>query len=160
MDRPDLLLRERSRVRAFLARLAGGRRVGGADVEDLCQETWLRAWRSRASLDGRPPLHWLLKTAFRVFLDHRARTLREHERTAAAPAPEPAAPEADRASVLDLEQALAALAPLERRILTGFHRDGRSIDELARELGIPRNTVKSHLHRARQRLAAGDRDEA
>jgi multiple sugar transport system ATP-binding protein len=40
-------------------------------LEDLAQETFLKAWRALASFDGRAPFqHWLSRIATRVALDH------------------------------------------------------------------------------------------
>jgi RNA polymerase sigma-70 factor (ECF subfamily) len=48
---------------------------------------------------------------------------------------------------------LARLSSLERALLLRFHAQGRSVHELAAELGLPEGTIKSHLHRARRKLA-------
>jgi RNA polymerase sigma-70 factor (ECF subfamily) len=58
-----------------------------------------------------------------------------------------------REELLRLEQALAELPELPRRAFLAFHRDGRSLNQIAAEMGLPLNTLKSHLRRARQRLA-------
>src|SRR4051812_13121368 len=40
-------------------------------VEDLAQETFVKAWRSLAQFDGRAPFkHWLSKIAVHVAFDH------------------------------------------------------------------------------------------
>jgi len=44
-----------------------------------------------------------------------------------------------------------------RDVLVRFHRHGHSIDEISTALHLPSGTVKSHLHRARRKLAAGPR---
>jgi RNA polymerase sigma-70 factor (ECF subfamily) len=49
---------------------------------------------------------------------------------------------------------LAGLEPIERTVLLCFHRDGRPVAAIARELRLPVGTVKSHLSRGRSRLAA------
>jgi RNA polymerase sigma-70 factor (ECF subfamily) len=55
----------------------------------------------------------------------------------------------------ELEHALRLLDPLERTLLLGFHRDGMTLKELASTHGLPLNTIKSHLHRARRKLPGG-----
>ncbi|MGE3171015.1 MAG: RNA polymerase sigma factor [Planctomycetota bacterium] len=140
------------------------RRLAPADAEDLVQEALAKAWRYRASFvpgassDGGRA--WLMRAAFRAFLDHR-------RRVGAPAAVDPSelaqraapgrCPAADRD---ELARALLPLRPLERALLLGFHGERCSLDELARRHGLPRNTVKSHLHRARRRLAAPEDPEA
>lgn len=122
-------------------------------VDDLVQEAIARAWRSRTAFDPTRGTckAWLLRIAFRVFLDQR--------RTAAAvdasgvdvadAAPSPAR----RAMARDeSERVLASLASEQRTVLLLFHRDGLSIAEIAARLRQPTGTVKSTLHRARERL--------
>ncbi len=158
-----LLAEQESRLRAFLRRLAR-HPAGQADGDDLVQEVFARAWRSRCSLDltaGRPA-SWLLKIAFRVFLDHRDRDQRggmtawEPGIDPADAAPSPAQAAEDRDWQVSL---LAQLRPIERDVLLGFHDRGLSVLELAAELGMPAGTVKSHLHRARVRLWDAQRRE-
>jgi RNA polymerase sigma-70 factor (ECF subfamily) len=143
-----LLQQHRARVLAFLQRLCG------RDAEDVLQETLVKVWRLRASFDaGRNGEAWLLQAAFRTFCDHRARLRRE------APAGADAAllPAPSAACALELRdevrRCLAELPEVERALLLGFHAHGLSLRELAARHALPLNTVKSHLHRARQRLA-------
>lgn len=139
---------QRPVVVAFLRRLCG------AEAEDLAQEALVRAWRSRASCDlGRNPSGWLLQTAFTAFCDHRSRQRRQP--AVAGDAAEVSAPRQPCRLELreQIERSLASLTPLERALLLGFHADGRSLQELAEQHRLPLNTVKSHLHRARARLA-------
>lgn len=134
-------------LRALVAKLAPAR-----EVDDLVQEVVARALRFRGSFDDRRALRpWLAKIALNVYLDHRARRLREG----------PVEAPADRASEPDtsLEERelvaalLAKLPPVERDVLVRFHQGGESVREIAGALGLPEGTVKSHLHRARKRLA-------
>lgn len=144
-----LLVEMQPRLRAFLRRLAG------VDVDDAVQETMARAWRSRRSFDpghgGVEP--WLLRIAFRAFLDQRGR----NGATAAEPG-EVAGAEPDPAHLIAVRDHTAALldrlSAIERDVLLRFHGDGESIERIAEALAMPRGTVKSHLHRARNRLWA------
>lgn len=138
------------RLRAFIRRLCL------READDVLQECLARAWRSRASFRPDASLEaWLTKIAFRTWLDHQAR-----------PQPRrledddlPIAARGDLSVELreEIARALATLGPVEREVLLRFHRDGQSIRQIARALGAPEGTVKSHLHRARARLAEGDR---
>jgi RNA polymerase sigma-70 factor (ECF subfamily) len=148
-----LLQQHRERLLGFLRRLC----VADADAEDVLQETLAKVWRLRASFDPDGNAEgWLLQAAFRTFCDHRARRRRLVPGSATQPDALPA-PSAPCAVELrdEVARTLAALPAIERELLLGFHRDGLSLRELAERHALPVNTVKSHLHRARQRLAAG-----
>ena len=133
-----------------LARFAA--RLEGADGDDLTQEVLAKALRGRASFDpSRPILPWLKRIAMRLAID-RAR------RRADQAGPLASEPPGDHGGVHAFERReelarwLALLEEPERNCLVGFHVEGRSIAELARRLGLPQGTVKSHLHRARRKL--------
>ena len=154
----QLLERGEGRLRAFVGDLCRGGRSrpgsGRCDPDDVVQEAMARAWRYRESLDpNQDGLPWLLRIAFRVYLDQRAARPRP---TTLEDAPEPPcpAPGAERtANGRDAVQALLAdLKPIERAVLVGFHRDGDSLRDLATRHRLPVNTIKSHLHRARRTL--------
>lgn len=141
------LERERAQLRAFLAGLCRG------DVhfaEDLVQESLTRAWRYRASFDGRAALGpWLRQIAFRVYLDGRGRRAQHVELVE-----EPAGREVPLAQLRDeLEWALAGLSERERDVVLRFHGHGESVAEIAAALGRPEGTIKSDLHRARRKMA-------
>ena len=148
------LLDEMPALRAMLGRL-GGR----ADVDDLAQETVARALRYRASYDGgRPVGGWLRRIAFRVYLAHRAAARTRVGSTSADPdrvaaADRLAAERRDR-----LETALGRLTPVEREVVIRFHARAESIAEIAAAMAIKAGTIKSHLHRARRKMAAGEEE--
>ena len=145
----ERLVGELPSLRAFLARLSSPARR--AEVDDLVQETVARVLRLRASYDPERPLGpWLRATALRLLIDHR--------RKAADSLPLAFEVEAraisDRAEEREsLERLLAALEGVERDVLARFHVRGESIAAIAAQLGLPEGTVKSHLHRARRKLA-------
>lgn len=135
-------------VRQFLLRLCGR----DADADDLLQETCAKVWRHRASFDAsRNGEAWLLQAAFRCFCDQRRR---RRPTPTAGTGDTSAAPTVPCATELrdELQHRLQGLEPLARALLIGFHAEGRSLQELATHHGLPVNTVKSHLHRARLRL--------
>jgi len=138
------------------------RRLGvrPADLEDLTQEVFLRAFRSFADYDPARPLRpWLFAIAYRLAADHRQLARHRYEvgaETSAgvpidsadtAPGPD-AALERRRAQALTL-QALEAVA-LDRRAVFVLHElNGHTIPELAVALEIPLNTAYSRLRLAR-----------
>jgi RNA polymerase sigma-70 factor (ECF subfamily) len=144
----DRLRAEAPRLRAFVASLLGRT---GADADDVAQEALTRAWRYRRAFDGRRELGpWLRTAALRVFLDHRERLQRAPETLES----EPAAPERDLlVSREEIDRLLEPLSSVERDVVLRFHRRCESIAEIASRLRMPEGTVKSHLHRARRKLA-------
>ena len=54
---------------------------------------------------------------------------------------------------MDIHQALALLKPDERTCITLQLIDGYPIDQIAKVTGIAENTVKSHLHRGKEKMA-------
>ena len=141
------LQQQRSRVLQFLQRLSRH------DAEDVLQETFAKVWRLRANFDPQKNGEaWLLQAAFRTFCDQRARSRREPATSDAdveALACEPRCPLELRDEVA---HRVADLQPIERELLLGFHGRGLSLRELAARHRLPLNTVKSHLHRARQQM--------
>lgn len=142
----------RARLESFARRLCRG----DVDPDDLVQETMERVWRYRGSWDPTGNSEaWVLRTAFHAFLDLRRRAERGPRALpdCEPPPPEPACPTEIRD---EIEHALRDLKPIERDLLLEFHRDGRTLQELADRHGLSINTVKSHLHRARRKLPGGD----
>jgi RNA polymerase sigma-70 factor (ECF subfamily) len=146
-------------VFALLSRLAGR----GPHVEDLAQETFVRAHRALPGFDAAGSARlstWLLTIGTRVVIDVRRRSGRSdahvRELLQSAPAPGPASPEqlCGRAELMSAIQRAAAELPEDQRIafvLSEFHDFG--LAEIAEALGIPESTVKTRLFRARRKLA-------
>lgn len=141
-------------LRILLRRLAGS--SPALDPEDLVQETMQRAIRYQASYQPAQPLGaWLNGIALRVFLDARARSLREPHSLGATDGEVVAAVTGAPAHALaELPQLLADLPAAEREALERFHLRGESLAEIAQAMNAAEGTVKSWLHRARHRIAA------
>jgi RNA polymerase sigma-70 factor (ECF subfamily) len=132
-------------LRRYLMRLTNGRRE---TVEDLLQETMLRAWRKRDELPaGEEPLRrWLFTVARNLTIDAaRARLARPTEisddNLVRVPAPGDVL---DR--VLDrrlLDQALRRLSPEHRAVLVSLYYRDASVAEAAAAIGVPEGTVRS-----------------
>lgn len=146
-------------VFALLSRLTGR----GPHVEDLAQETFVRAHRALPGFDATGSARlstWLLTIGTRVAIDVRRRSGRSEahvrELLQSAPVPGPASPEqlCGRAELMSAIQRAAAELPEDQRIafvLSEFHDFG--LAEIAEALGIPEGTVKTRLFRARRKLA-------
>lgn len=103
-----------------------------SDVEDVLQETFLAAWRGAARYQPvRPESAWLWGIARR-----QAALLLRRRGPAAMPLPlsEPALADdavADAVSRVDLERALAALAPAEQEVWRLMYLEDRPVAEAA-----------------------------
>lgn len=134
------------RVMAYALRRARTRE----DALDVVAETMLVAWRR---LDQIPAdqrrLPWVFGVARRVLANH-YRAVARGDRLAARAAHQPhsAAPEFDA-----VHEALDALRPDHREILTLAAWDDLDNNEIAVVLGITPAAVAVRLHRARARLA-------
>lgn len=129
-----------------------------ARAEDLCQETFLRAWQKLDSFEGRGAFAgWLTRLAYNVFLQHRRR--HHHERFVDS-LDQPGAPAGDEALSVtdsagdgpDLERLLAAVDTDEQRLLILSYAGGLSAAEIGEMLGRSPGTVKSQIHRAKQKI--------
>ncbi|MDR3313328.1 MAG: sigma-70 family RNA polymerase sigma factor [Oscillospiraceae bacterium] len=135
------------------------RRLSPNDADDLYQETFLRAFERRRSLDpGRDVRSYLFKVCVNLWRSNRRKyALRQTEPMDDAvdvPSPEPAPADA----VVQKEQSrqiVAAVAALEEKFripLALYYTAELRVEEIARILCIPPGTVKSRLHTARKRL--------
>ncbi len=124
------------------------RNLGGRDVDDLFQETWLRVVRAAARFDPRRRFApWLFQIAVNLCRDRRRRPLDEPTDGVALDA---VAPDdiARRGAAIDAERLLAALPePQRAAVLLRYYHDLPE-EDVAAILGCPRGTVKSRLHHA------------
>lgn len=136
------------------------RRLGvrGADIDDLTQEVFLRAFRSLGQYDPTRPLRpWLFSIAYRLAADHRNLSRHRYEvaedQDAVDPAPGPdASVEVSQAKALTL-RALDAVSLERRAVFVLYELNGHTMPELATALDIPLNTAYSRLRLARAEFA-------
>lgn len=116
------------------------------NAEDVVQETFSRAWRSRARFD--PTLGslrtWLFTIERRVILDFSVRQAK-HATLSLDQAREPASEDHVERAMLgwQMESALQRLDPEHRMIITEIYFNGRSGREVAEMFGLPEGTVRS-----------------
>ena len=124
-----------------------------AAAEDLAQEAFARLWRERDRLDWSDTvLPWLVVTTRRLAQD-RFRALRRRLAGRDGSAARPATLDAGVADRwLDLRDAMAALAPLERTALVLTAVDGHTYDEAAVLLGTTAGALRAAASRARRKL--------
>jgi RNA polymerase sigma-70 factor, ECF subfamily len=171
----ELVREHQGPVFRTLFRLTGG----GPHVEDLAQEVFLRLYRALPEFRGDAQLStYLYRITVNVAQDEWKRRRREREHFATVPAifeesqddggwlenqaaepfqgdhtrtPEDHLTEAETQAAV--EAALSELPGPERAVLVLYHQEELSYEGIAAALSLPVNTVRTHLHRGRKRLA-------
>ena len=131
---------------AFVHRYTDDRQL----VEDVVQETLLRAWQRLDRLDTDDPRSYLFTVARNVLTDMwRARQRRPIEVDDSHSAPVQVADQTDRAldSML-VAEALSRLSTEHRSVVEQLYFLGRPVADTARLLGIAEGTVKSRAYYA------------
>jgi RNA polymerase sigma-70 factor (ECF subfamily) len=155
----QLCLRYERPLHRFVSRYTGGN-----DVDDLYQDTWLRAVRAAPRFDtSRRFSTWLFQIAINLCRDWHRRTRPD----AADPehiAELAVAPDTHRQveAGIDVRRLLDALPEAQRSVVILRYYHDLSEADVAEILECPRGTVKSRLHNAMARLSAlvGDEREA
>lgn len=133
-----------------------------ADAEDALQETYLRAYRSLGSFEGRSSVStWLTRITLNEALRIRKRNARRAQLEIADHAPQAGAdrdpnmfaPISRDENHNSLQQALGTLSDNERTIVMLRLIHGLSTREVAQSTGLSESNVKVTLHRARIKLA-------
>jgi len=156
----DVVRSQKDRAfRVALSILGPGRE---AEAEDVTQEVFVRVYRALSSFRGESRLStWIYRTAYNLAVDHQRRLGRrpeaaDDEAAAALPATGPGSDpyrvsrEAERARAV--RSALGALSEEQRAVLHLHYWMGHTVAEIGELLDLPEGTVKSHLHRGRERL--------
>lgn len=158
-DYAELVQRHQAQVFAILHRYERDYQK----VEDLAQETFIKAWRFLDRFDGRAPFHhWLSRIAVHVALDHLRRQKRLRAEVAMTDLgdaaldwlQDPAAesePTAGQAAEL-LNAAMAELSPEDRQVITLLEIEGRSVKEICGLTGYSNASVRVRAFRARGKL--------
>jgi RNA polymerase sigma-70 factor, ECF subfamily len=146
------------------------------DAQDALQEGMLAAFKNLRRFEGRSKFSsWLTRIVINAALMHlrsqRARQIVSMDEplgetdltladqfSAAAPGPEELYARAELRETL--EEKLAELPPDMRTAVLLRDVEGLSTQEAAETLGVPENTLKSRLHRARLQLAERIRSSA
>ena len=159
-----LVLKYQRRIERLLSRSVRD----SADVADLCQETFLAAYRALPAFRGESAFYtWIYRIAINAAKRHNARQRpvesldRDQDEdgtfgTDATPSDD-ATPEAllaGRQLAQGLNEAVEALAEDQRRALLLREVDGLSYEEIADLMDCPPGTVRSRIFRAREAVAA------
>ncbi|MEO0586491.1 MAG: sigma-70 family RNA polymerase sigma factor, partial [Planctomycetota bacterium] len=137
------------------------RRLGpGPEAEDAVQDIFIDLWKSAPRYDpARAADTTFVATIARRRLTDRLRKLARTPDTATPPPPPPPLPgPADRAAQDEdaraAHQAVAQLPEPQQQAMRLAILDGHSHAEVAKRLGLPLGTVKSHIRRGLQKVRA------
>ena len=129
-----------------------------AAAEDLAQEVFVKLWQALPRYDGRAQLStWIYaitRNAAVSALRARRRSVSLSDAAVMAEVEGLAAEPDAAAGDEQLRRRIEALPEKQRQAVTLYYLDERTVDEVAEMMGLPANTVKTHLHRARASLAA------
>jgi len=160
----DLVRKYEKQVYNFAYRLTGNY----DDANDVAQDAFLRVFNAIGSFRGDASFStWLFRITTNVFLDERKRAkahphasldeyLELDESSVArqiedpSPTPEAVLEESERAHLL--QQAIGGLPEYQRAMVTLYHGQQKSYEEIAEIMDLPIGTVKSRLNRARLAL--------
>lgn len=152
----ELLDRRHDEIARLVYRLLGW----DSEAEDVVQEVFLAAWRALPRFRGQAGLStWLRRIAvnkcracrrrWRVHGRWRRHMRRSHTEPLDRSA-EDAALEGEKFE--QVRAAVRALPHRDREVIVLHYLQQQSVDQVAAELGLRRNTVEVRLHRARERL--------
>lgn len=126
------------------------------DAEDIAQEAFVKAYLQLATYDATKSRFstWLYKIATNLALDHLRKT--KHNMTVEdvevlAEATMPTYLEDEERA--EMRRAVEGLVPPEyRRVIEAYYWDGKSYQEIAEAEGVPLNTTRTWIRRAKQQL--------
>ncbi len=155
----ELVRRHQSRVFAILHHYERD----AQRVEDLAQETFLKAWRALPQFQANAPFeHWISRIAARTALDHLRHQKRRKNEMSLAELGDDALDwlrSGDETSEIDarnageiLSHAMRELSPNDRVVLTMQELEGHSFKEIAAATGASVIAVRVRAMRARTRL--------
>jgi RNA polymerase sigma-70 factor, ECF subfamily len=130
-----------------------------AAAEDVAQEVFVKLWQNMGGYDGSARLStWI----YAITRNTAVSALRKRSRLVSLSEPGITAvveaiqshETADDGTDPQLWRLVDALPDRQRQVVVLFYQDDRSVEDVAEMLGMPVNTVKTHLHRARARLAS------
>jgi RNA polymerase sigma-70 factor (ECF subfamily) len=149
-----LIRRHQSQVRNFLRKLCTDSTI----ADDLAQDCFMHAWKKLPGYSGRGSfIGWLLKVAYTTFLQSKRKSKRYAEILQAAGH----AADAESRSYThpvdetsDLNKLLAILSEEEGAILVMSYACGLSHREISEATAHPVGTIKSIIHRSKEKIRA------
>jgi RNA polymerase sigma-70 factor (ECF subfamily) len=155
-ERFSAIVRDHSQYVWRVVRCLG---VRDADIEDLCQETFLVVHRKLPAYEPRAALRtWIYAIALRVVSDYHKRAYRKRERLVDQLPNAPLEAEQERALERRqdwelLDRLLGALDGDQRQVFVLFEIEALPMREVCEVVGCPLQTAYSRLHSARKQVA-------
>ena len=149
----ELVRRHQSRVRSWLRQLTRN----PATADDIAQDTFIKAWDKLHTFGGQGRFAaWLMKIAYTEFLMTHRKAKSELRLAAAVEAeigePPVHDPSGEQNVAADLERLLGVLGEEERAVMILCYAQGLSHGEASEITGMPVGTIKSHIHRGKEKI--------
>ena len=140
-----------SPIRRFFFNLTGG------DEElskDLAQDTFIKAWLNISSFRVTAKFStWLYRIAYNTFYDYMRAKMPVADVDIEILNDRMFSDPSNKEFHIDFEQALKILREDERIVMLLFYMEDQTIDKISKIMNCPANTIKSHLHRGKEKLA-------
>ena len=140
-----------SQLRRFLLNLT----LGNASLtDDIAQETFVKAYLNVRNFRGLSSFRtWLVRRAYNEFYSQmRSRHASAGEATDDMLGGECSHDDLATDAQITVNQALAQLTEVERTAVVLFYIEDQPVKKIATIMQMPEGTVKSHLHRAKEKM--------
>ncbi|MFF8960412.1 SigE family RNA polymerase sigma factor [Streptomyces sp. NPDC014894] len=122
------------------------------EAQDVVQEAFVRAWGRRGQLErDLGPEAWVRTVAWRLAVSRWRRVVRGQR--AWSRRTDPVASGGPEPGMVDVERALRRMPARQRQCAALFYVCDLSVEQVAAETRLSTGTVKTHLSRARAKLA-------
>ncbi|MDR2556745.1 MAG: RNA polymerase sigma factor [Bacteroidales bacterium] len=141
-------------VYRFLLHLSNGNALLS---EDIAQETFIKAYIKLGSFKSLSKFStWLMGIAYNLYIDnirkYKNEIICQAEQAENIPQMQTTSGQSAVDAEIDFQKALTVLSAEERAVTLLFHIEDMEIKKIAQSLSMPQGTVKSHLHRSKQKL--------
>ena len=121
-------------------------------TDDLAQETFVKAYIELRNFRGMARFStWLFRIGYNEFYSYKRS---QHPSSDLESAPEQSSTPIDSSEIsMDVKTAMAQLSEIERTVVTLFYIDDLPVKQIAAITTLNQNTVRSHLHRAKEKMA-------
>lgn len=139
-----------NRLLRFTLALTGDRAL----AEDLCQETYVKAYSAIKTLQkNEAVIDWLFKIVKNLHIDFVRARKNQNVSLEEADLESVCSDEGDRAELIAVHRALSQFDPEDRHLLLLVDLEERTYDEAGQILGISEDAVRTRLFRLRKRFA-------